>query len=94
MKIRWTAEAYQDRLDIWTYLAARNETAALRVDELISESVSQPSDFPMLGHEGEVPGTRELTPHPRYRLVYEIFGETVWILTIIHTSREWPQLRA
>ena len=48
----------------------------------------------MLGHEGEVPGTRELTPHPRYRLVYEIFGETVWILTVIHTSRERPPLRA
>lgn len=37
----------------------------------------------MLGHEGEVPGTRELTPHSSYRLVYEIHGGTIWVLTII-----------
>lgn len=32
----------------------------------------------MLGHEGSVVGTRELTPHRRYRLIYEIAGDTIW----------------
>ena len=93
MKVRWTPEARQDRVDIWDYLFARDEAAAARIDGLFSEAVAQLTDFPMLGHEGEVPGTRELTPHSSYRLVYEIYGDTVWILTVIHTKRQWPVLR-
>ena len=34
----------------------------------------------MLGKPGKIPGTRELIPHESYRLVYQIDGETVWIL--------------
>lgn len=93
MKVLWTPEARQDRADIWDYLFARDENAAARIDGLISEAVAQLADFPMLGHEGEVAGTHELTPHSSYRLVYEIYGDTVWVLTVIHTKRQWPPLR-
>lgn len=93
MKIVWTPEAEQDRAAIWEYLAARDPAAALRVDRLFSDAVSGLADFPMLGHEGEVPGTRELTPHRSYRLVYEIVEDTIWILVLIHTARQWPPLR-
>jgi len=37
----------------------------------------------MLGKPGKIPGTRELIPHESYRLVYQIDGETVWILTLV-----------
>ena len=47
----------------------------------------------MLGKPGIVPGTRELIPHESYRLVYQIDGETVWILTLVHTARLWPPVR-
>ena len=93
MKVRWTPEARQDRADIWDYLFARDATAAARIDGLISEAAGQLADFPMLGHEGDVTGTRELTPHRSYRLVYEIYGDTVWVLTVIHSKRQWPPLR-
>ena len=93
MTVRWTREARQDRDEIWNYHFARDANAAARIDDLISAAVSQLADFPMLGHKGEVAGTRELTPHSNYRLVYEIFGDTVWILTIIHSKRQWPPLR-
>ena len=92
MKIRWTPEAERDRTAIWDYLAARDRGAAVRIDRLFGEAVAGLADFPMLGHEGEIAGTRELTPHPRYRLVYEIMGDTVWILVLIHTARQWPPL--
>lgn len=92
MRVRWTPEAHQDRADIWDYLLARDADAAVRIDGLFSEGVARLADFPMLGHEGEVPGTRELTPHSSYRLVYEIDGEIIWVLTIIHTKRQWPPL--
>lgn len=93
MKIVWTPEARQDRADIWDYLFELDERAAVRVDNLFSEAVARLSDFPMLGHEGEIQGTRELTPHSSYRLVYEVEGETIWILTLIHSMRRWPPLR-
>jgi len=93
VKIQWTPEARQDRAEIWDYLFERDENAAARIDDLISEAVAQLVDFPMLGHQGEVTGTRELTPHSSYRLIYEIQGDIVWILTVIHTKRQWPPLR-
>jgi toxin ParE1/3/4 len=92
--VRWTPEARQDRSDIWDYLAERDGDAALRIDELFSAAVTKLADFPLLGHDGEIPGTRELTSHRSYRLVYEITNDIIWILTIIHTRREWPPLRS
>jgi plasmid stabilization system protein ParE len=44
----------------------------------------------MLGHVGEIVGTRELTPHRSYRLVYEVVEDSVWILVLIHAARQWP----
>ena len=93
MNVRWTPEAEQDRTAIWEYLVARDTAAALRIDRLFGEAVSGLADFPMLGHPGEVVGTRELTPHRSYRLIYEIVEETVWILALIHTARQWPPIR-
>ena len=94
MKVLWTPEAEQDRAAIWDYLEARDPDAALRMDRLFSEAVAGLEEFPRLGHEGEVPGTRELTPHRSYRLVYEVADEAVWILVLIHTARQWPPLRS
>lgn len=92
MKVVWTPEARRDRLAIWDYLVARDASAAIRIDTLFTEAAARLADFPMLGHDGEVPGTRELTPHRRYRLIYEVIDNTVWILVLIHTARQWPPL--
>jgi plasmid stabilization system protein ParE len=43
-----------------------------------------------MGTTGKIPGTRELIPHESYRLVYEIDAGTVWVLTLVHTTRQWP----
>ena len=93
MRVVWTPEAERDRAAIWDYLEARDPEAAIRMDRLFGDAAAGLADFPMLGHEGEVPGTRELTPHRSYRLVYEIADDAVWILVLIHTSRRWPALR-
>ncbi|WP_088183325.1 type II toxin-antitoxin system RelE/ParE family toxin [Sphingobium sp. Z007] len=93
MIVRWTPEARQDRSDIWDYLVALDPAAAMRMDAQFSVAVARLADYPMLGHDGAVPGTRELTPHPSYPLVYEVDGDTVWILTLVHAMRLWPPLR-
>jgi toxin ParE1/3/4 len=90
VKVVWTLEALQDREAIWDYIAADNPLAAVRMDQLFSDCASGLADYPMLGHAGEVAGTRELTPHKSYRLVYEIVGDVVWILVLIHSARQWP----
>ena len=94
MKIIWTPEAERDRAAIWDYLAARDPDAARRMDRLFSEAVGGLATFPMLGHEGEIAGTRELTAHRRYRIIYEVVDDLVWILAVIHTARQWPPLRS
>lgn len=90
MRIFWTPEAQQDRGEVWSYIAADNPRAAARMDQRFSDAVMKLAEHPLLGRPGRIAGTRELIPHESYRLVYEIDGETVWILTLVHTARMWP----
>ena len=92
-EVVWTPEAQQDRADVWDYIAADNPRAAARMDEIFSDAAARLIQHPMLGKPGKIPGTRELIPHESYRLVYQIDGETVWILTLVHTARLWPPVR-
>ena len=93
MKVIWTPEARQDRADIWDYIATDNPRAAARIDTLFSDAVTSLADHPNLGRPGTISGTHELIPHESYRLVYEIEQETVWILALVHTAKQWPPVR-
>ena len=90
MRVIWTPEAAQDRADIWDYLSAINPKAAIEMDKLFSNSLSLLTQHPEIGPIGIVAGTRELIPHQSYRLVYELDRDTVWILALVHTARQWP----
>jgi toxin ParE1/3/4 len=92
LKVVWTPEAERDRAAIWEYLVARDPAAALRIDQAFSASTRRLADFSSIGHTGEIAGTRELSPHRSYRLVYEIVDDTAWILVLIHAARRWPPL--
>lgn len=93
MRVVWTPEAEQDRADIWDYIAADNPVAAARMDKRFADAVVRLSRHPKLGRAGKIAGTRELIPHESYRLVYEIDGQTVWVLALVHTARQWPPTR-
>lgn len=93
MRVIWTPEALQDRADVWDYIAADNPRAAVRMDELFSDAAARLTDHPKLGRPGKIQGTRELVPHERYRLVYEVSGESVWMLALVHPARQWPLVR-
>lgn len=43
-----------------------------------------------MGKPGRIMGTRELVVHRHYFLVYELHTDTVYILAVVHTSRQWP----
>ena len=93
MKVIWTPEAQQDRADVWDYIAADDPHTAARMDALFSNAAASLAEYPLFGQAGMIPGTRELIPHENYRLVYEIAQETVWVLVLVHTVRQWPPVR-
>jgi addiction module RelE/StbE family toxin len=93
VRVLWTPEALHDRSEIWTYIEVANPDAAARMDEAFSDAAARLADYPMLGHPGEIAGTRELSPHRNYRLVYEVADDTVWILALVHAARQWPPVR-
>ena len=90
MRIVWTPEAHRDRIEIFEYIARFDEAAAERMNALFDRAVDRIKQFPHAAREGKKPGTRELIPHPSYRLVYEIRGEEIWIATLYHAARQWP----
>lgn len=63
------------------------------MDALFSDAAARLSNHPRIGKPGLIAGTRELIPHPSYRLVYEIEQDAVWILALVHTARQWPLLQ-
>jgi toxin ParE1/3/4 len=91
MRVFWASSAEQDRVEIFEFIARDNPIAAVRVDELFGRSAARLAEQPLLGLPGVVAGTRELIVHEIYRLVYEVDGDVVWILTLVHTAQLWPK---
>lgn len=89
MKIEWARLAADDLEDIDAYISRDNPASADRVIATLRQSVEKLTDFPSLGREGLVKGTRELviTTLP-YVISYRVKAETVQILTVLHTARD------
>lgn len=86
----WTPEAVQDRDAIYDYIEADNPIAALSHDEMFSDKANYLMDHPSLGRQGRVAGTRELVVHRNYILVYDVIGDSVRILRVVHAALQWP----
>ena len=86
------APRYFRRLEeIHEWIAADNEAAATRMIQRIRTAVERLSALPGIGRPGRVPDTRELvisgTP---YVVPYRVKGDTVQIVTILHSAQRWP----
>ncbi|WP_455284814.1 type II toxin-antitoxin system RelE/ParE family toxin [Cupriavidus necator] len=90
MRVVWTALARHDRTVIFDYIAQDDIEAAERLDERFAQAAERLCAFPVRAMAGSIDGTRELVVHKHYRLIYEIEGNTVLILALVHTSRFWP----
>lgn len=90
MRLAWTRPAVRHRALIRAYISQEDSVAARRLDELILGRAARLREFPELGRPGRVPGTRELVVHPNYVLVYDVAGDLVRILALVHTARNWP----
>nr|WP_043740674.1 type II toxin-antitoxin system mRNA interferase toxin, RelE/StbE family [Thioalkalivibrio nitratireducens] len=93
MELFWTPEAIQDRDAIYDFIDADNPVAALALDELFEEKTGRLVDHPDLGRPGRIVGTRELVVHRNYVLVYDVPGDLVRVLRVLHAARQWPPVR-
>ena len=94
MTVRWTDAAYADLEDIYLYIAEDNPRAAARVvDRIEAHTEQELSQFPLRGRIGRVEGTRELviTDYPNYLVAYEVDGDDIDVLAVVHGRRRWPE---
>jgi addiction module RelE/StbE family toxin len=90
MQLFWTPEAVQDREKIYDYIEADNPVAAFSLDALFSEKAKHLIDHPGLGRPGRISGTRELVAHRNYILIFDVDGDAIRILRVLHVARQWP----
>ncbi len=91
MRLEWSALAQADRDTIFEYIEADNPRAAVAVDKRISDRVNLLGRLPRSGRPGRVEGTRELViTRTPYIVAYRIIGDTVHILRVLHSARQWP----
>lgn len=90
MQVVWSEPAEQDLDAIVEYIAKDNLQAALDMDSLLREAADSLILFPEKGNPGRIPGTRELIAHRHYTLVYVVVSDTIQIVTVLHSSRQWP----
>lgn len=92
--VLWSKQAHQDNLEILRYIATDSPDAAERVVDAIEDAGKKLGEF-ATGRPGRVIGTYEksLTRLP-YIISYELRSiagrESVVILRVIHTARDWP----
>ncbi|WP_404405398.1 type II toxin-antitoxin system RelE/ParE family toxin [Pelagibacterium halotolerans] len=90
MKVRWSRKALDELRGQVAYIARDNEAAALRVADAINLAGERLGKL-STGRPGRQAGTYEkLVPRLPYILVYGIDENTVTILRVIHTARDWP----
>ena len=91
MKLVWSRRALGDRRAIFDYLESCDWGAAVDMDEAIQVSVHNLRNFPNMGRQGRVDGTRELvvvgTP---FIVAYVVLPDRVKLLRVLHGAQEWP----
>lgn len=90
MKVVWTTHAKKDLREIVSYIWLDNPVAAGKLRSRIQTVAAYLGSQPFMGRPGAIPGTREAIPHPSYRMVYQVAEDTVHIVAVVHTARQWP----
>ncbi len=90
MILLWSPRSENELAAIIAHIAEDTIATALALDTHITDCAEQLLQFPKQGKPGRVAGTRELIVHEHCILVYEIAGDALQILSVLHTSRQWP----
>jgi len=94
MKLRVTPQASRHLDSIAEYLTERSPAAARAVGERIRETIDLLTVFPMIGHEGALPGTRDMVvPGLPYIIVHRVEpadSGTLIVLGVYHGAQRRP----
>jgi toxin ParE1/3/4 len=92
MRLVWRPRAIGDLVELRSYIAEQNRSAAASVALRIGSAVERLTTFPGMGRPGRVPDTRELvvTGTP-YIIAYTLSHDEAIILAVIHAARKWPE---
>jgi toxin ParE1/3/4 len=92
-EILWSPTALGHLQAIYDYILPDNPAAVIDVHEEIERAAGLVRDTPRLGHPGRVADTRELVvpASQNYIIVYEIEGQRVHILAVMHGRQQWSE---
>ena len=90
MNLIWSPQSIEDRKQIFSIIAEDDPRTAGELDKLFRKQATALLSFPEMGKPGRVAATRELVVHKHYILVYACTGNTIAILTVLHTYRKYP----
>lgn len=94
-EVRWTEIALSELHDAAAFIA---KDSAARAQELIRAAREAARSFEMfpeaspMVQEFDDPNIRETYVKRRYRLIYQIGGETIWIIAFIDSARDLPAI--
>jgi toxin ParE1/3/4 len=89
MKLRFRQSALADVEALHDYIANNNPRAAKRTVQRIQISIERLKQFPRIGRQGAVSGTRELVVSGLpYIVVYEVTSDSVDVIAVFHASEE------
>ncbi len=87
--LEWSPRSLRNIESTRDYIAADNPVAAQAVLDAIRRAADGLRSFPMLGHVGQRPGTRELVMVKyHYSLIYRLTPKKIGIVAVVHQSRK------
>jgi toxin ParE1/3/4 len=93
--IKRTAQAEEDLIDIWLYIAHDDERAADRVLDDIEEKLLLLADQPGLGPaRPDIAPDLRYFPVRRYLILYRQITDGIEIVRVVHGARDVPMLTA
>lgn len=94
MRLVWSAPAQDDLRDILSLVAGHDTAFAENLSTGIQLCVESLADRPYFYPTGRVPGTREALVHPNYGLAYRIGEDSIEVVSVLHTCRQFPDRSA
>ncbi len=88
-----TAEAEEDLIGIWIYIAKDNQDAADRLLDRIDEACTRLAQFPNMGTSYEqIRPSLRLFPVGNYLILYRVINTGIEVVRIVHGARQWQSL--
>lgn len=92
LTVHWTPIAISHLRAAYEHLASDSRPAAESLAERIFSAAEQLAQYPEIGRDGRVQGTRELvivgTP---YVVAYRLRKNRIDVLAVLHGARKWPE---